>query len=149
MSLFSFSSFHCCRLCIPFLLLPYLNSLFPFPLFFLSILSSPDGCVRAWRPLGEFGGVAPTVSCYFSNQQQPQQHGVSSSGGSKSCERCHTARSAARATHYSHSKQRGWWDGGQDVSKCFALCSLYFELLHKMHCGFWILMPVYWKRFEY
>lgn len=68
---------------------PLPSSEFPLPIspLFLSILSSIlDGCIRAWRPLGEFGGATPTVSCYFSNQQQPQQHGVSTAGSPKSCE---------------------------------------------------------------
>lgn len=103
---------------------PFSSSSPPYSHLFLSILSILGGCIRAWRPLGEFGGVAPTVSCYLCNQQQPQQHGVSAVSSPKSCEWCYTARSAARATHHSHSKQRGWWEGGEDVSKCVLLDTL-------------------------
>lgn len=72
------------------------------------------GCIRAQCPLGEFGGITPTVSRHFSNQQQPQQHGVSSVSSSKPCERRHTAYPAARTTHHSHSKQREWCDGRRE-----------------------------------
>lgn len=110
-----------------------LSSDFTLPIspLFPSILSLLDGCVGARRPLGEFGGVAPAVSCHFSNQQQPKQHGTRSVSGPKSREWRHTARSAARTAHYSHGKRRGWWDGGEGVPMRFALYCLYFT--------FWIL----------
>lgn len=100
---FFFSLFHLCTFFSPS------NPPINFSFFVLG------GCIRTWRPLGEFGGVASTVSRYFSNQQQPQQHGARSVGGPKPCEWRHTARSAARATHHSHSKERGWKDGGEDT----------------------------------
>lgn len=70
------------------------------------------GCIGAGRPLGEFGGIASTVSCYVSNRQQPQQHGVSSVSGAQSCERRCPPRSAARATHHSHGREGVWPPGG-------------------------------------
>lgn len=129
----------------PFHVSSPLSSDFTLPIspLFPSILSLLDGCVGAGRPLGEFGGVAPAVSCHFSNQQQPKQHGTRSVSGPKSRERRHTARSAARTTHYSHGN-RG--DDGMEGKVCpsgllYTVCTSHFR--------FWILVPVYFESFEY